>query len=89
MNATIAVWLFFRLVRWISWIVFLGWSFYYWKDPVPHLNNFLQLYHTTEAVWFGSALAAIFSGFLELMMRERAMLARPNFGQFIPPRTVS
>jgi hypothetical protein len=86
MNASIAVWLFFRAVRWIAWIVFLGWSLYYWKDPASHLDNFLQLHHSSEAVWFFSALAGIFGGFMELMMRERAGIARPNVGQFIPPK---
>jgi hypothetical protein len=86
MDFKIVIWLFFRAVRWVSWITFLGWSFYYWLDPAPHLTSFLQLHHSTEAVWFGSAIAAIFSGFLELMMRERAGLSRPNAGQLIPPR---
>jgi hypothetical protein len=29
---------------------------------------------------------AIFAGFLELMMRERAGFDRPMFGSLIPPR---
>jgi hypothetical protein len=28
---------------------------------------------------------AIFAGFFELMMREKAALRRPSFGQLVPP----
>jgi hypothetical protein len=86
MDMKIATWLFFRAVRWIAWIVFLGWSLYFWMDRAPHLSSFLQLHRSTEAVWFGSALVGIFAGFLELMMRERAHIPRPKFGQLIPQR---
>jgi hypothetical protein len=86
MNAAIAGWLFFRLVRWIAWLTLLGFSFYFVQDRAPHLNSFGHLLHSTEATMFGSGLAAVFAGFLELMMRERAGLVRPRFGQLIPPR---
>jgi hypothetical protein len=85
MTPAISIWLFFRAIRWIGWIAFFGWSFYFWLDRTPHLNSFLQLYHSTEAVWFFSALIALFAGFLELMMRERTGLPRPRFGELIPP----
>jgi hypothetical protein len=80
-----SAWLFFRAIRWMAWIVFFGWSLYFWIDRAPHLNSFLQLHRFTEVVWFGSAVAAIFSGYLEMMMRERAGLQRPHFGELIPP----
>jgi hypothetical protein len=31
-NAKIALWLFFRALRWASWIFFFGFSFYFWSD---------------------------------------------------------
>jgi hypothetical protein len=34
---------------------------------------------------FGPALIGVFAGFFELMMRKRAKLERPQFGQLIPP----
>ena len=84
MNA-IAAWLFFRLVRWLGWIVFFGWSAYFAWDRTPHLNQFNHLLPYCEEIWFGAALVALFAGFAELMMRERAGLSRPQLGQFIPP----
>jgi hypothetical protein len=85
MNPAIACWLFFRLVRWMAWATLLGFSFYFVQDRAPHLTSFGHLLHSTEMIMFGSGLVAVFAGFLELMMRERAGLVRPSFGQLIPP----
>ena len=85
MNIGIAVWLFFRGLRWAAWLFFFGFSFYFWLDRAPHLNSFGHLQHVTEAKIFVPGLVAIFAGFLELMMRERTGLLRPRLGQLIPP----
>ena len=85
MNPKIAVWLFFRLTRWIAWLVFLAFSFYFVSDRAPHLNSFGHLLPRTEAIMFGSGLVAVFAGLLELMMRERAGIVRPTLGTLIPP----
>lgn len=85
MNQAIAVWLVFRALRWLAWIVFFGFSTYYLYDPAPHHDSFGQLRHSAEALMFGVGTAAVFLGFLELMFRERAGLVRPSFGQLIPP----
>ena len=86
MNLAIAVWLFFRGLRWAAWVLFFGFSFYFWLDRAPWLTSFGHLQHFTEALMFFPALIATFAGFLELMMRERASIARPEFGQLIPPK---
>jgi hypothetical protein len=80
------MWLLLRLVRWLAWIAFFGFSIYFLLDRTPHIDSFGQLRHETEAMMFGPAMLAVFAGFLELMMRERAGIARPSFGQLIPPR---
>jgi hypothetical protein len=85
MNFAIATWLFFRLVRWLAWIFFLGFAFYFSLDRTPHLNSFGHLLPSTEMMMFGPALLAIFAGFAEMMTRERAGLARPAMWQLIPP----
>jgi hypothetical protein len=85
MNSWIAIWLFFRALRWLGWITLIGFSLYYLHDPSRHLNSFGQLYHSAEAVFFGCGLVGVFAGMLELMARERAGLARPSFGRLIPP----
>ena len=84
MDSKIAVWLFFRAIRWLAWIAFFGWSFYFWLDRAPHLNSFGHLLLRTEMMFFGLATLAVFSGFFETMMRDRAGLARTRFGELIP-----
>ena len=89
MNRAIATWLFFRLLQWAAWIFFFGFAFYFSLDRAPHLNSFGHLLNETEAKMFISAFVAIFAGLLQLMMREKAGLARPRFGQLIPPSAPS
>jgi hypothetical protein len=86
MTLALATWLTLRALRWIGWIGFLAYSIAFFFNPRSHFDNFGQLYHSTEAAMFGFTLLAIFAGFLELMMRERAGFARPTFGRLIPPR---
>ena len=86
MDAALVTWLAFRALRWLGWLGFLGYSAAFFLDPQSHFDNFRQLYHSTEAALFGFALLAIFAGFFELMMRERAGFDRPELGHLIPPR---
>jgi hypothetical protein len=86
MDAALATWLAFRVLRWLGWLGFLGYSISFFIDPRSHFDNFGQLHHTSEAALFGFALLAIFAGFFELMMRERAGFERPELGHLIPPR---
>jgi hypothetical protein len=85
MNRVLATWLLMRAVRWISLTVFFGWSLYFSWDRAPHFNNLGHLTATAEAILFIPPLIAGFAAFLELMMREKAGLQRPKFGQLIPP----
>lgn len=88
MDAAVMAWLAFRVLRWIGWLGFFGYSVAFLMDRSSHFDRFGQLYHSTEAALFGFALMAIFAGFFELMMRERAGVARPTLGQLIPPRSL-
>jgi hypothetical protein len=87
MNPEILAWLFFRILRWACWLGFLGFCVYFVSDRQPHLNSFGHLLPVTEAALFGFSLLAVFAGFFELMMRERAGIARPTLGRFMPPAT--
>jgi hypothetical protein len=46
-----------------------------------HLNQFGHLLRGTEFWMFSLPVAAVFVGFFELMMREKAGLPRPPFGR--------
>lgn len=84
MSSPHVLWLLLRLLRWVMWLGFFAYSAHFMLNPQSHLTPFGQLFHSTELVLFGSASAAVFLGFLELMMRERAGLERPAFGQLSP-----
>jgi hypothetical protein len=71
-------WRFLRALRWLAWIGFFVWSAYFAWDRVPHLNSFGQLKLHAEAWFFGLANLAVFAGFLEMMLRERAGIPRPG-----------
>jgi hypothetical protein len=85
----VALWLVFRALRWLAWIAFIVTCVHFKLYPSSHLDSFGHLRPWTEVLFFGLGNAAIFLGMLELMMRERTGLARPSFGQLIPPRTTA
>jgi hypothetical protein len=87
MNAAVSVWLFFRILRWAGWFAFLAVGGIYMSDPLAHLNSFGHLTPAMEFAMFGTGLAAMSFGLLEMMMRERAGLATPTIMQLIPPKS--
>ena len=81
----IGLWLFFRALRWLAWISFFGMAIYI-KTHVPAvLTSFGHLQLQFEVGLIATGNACIFLGFMELMMRERAGIPRPELGQLIPP----
>jgi hypothetical protein len=78
-------WVIFRILRWALWFAAIAYYCYFWADRENHLNQFGHLLTTTEAFMFGLPLGALFAGFLELMMRERAGLPRPTFSRVMNP----
>ena len=88
MDAALVTWLAFRALRWVCWLGLLVYSFLFLIDPRGHFDNFGQLLHATEAALFGFTIVAVFAGFFELMMREKAGFDRPTFGRLFPPRKV-
>jgi hypothetical protein len=60
-------------------------SFVVKLDPSSYLNKFGQLLLPTEAWMFGLPVLAVTLGFLELMMRERAGIERPDYFRLMPP----
>ena len=86
MNSAVATWLLFRATRWLAWIGFFLYSAHFMAYRSEHVTIFGQLEPTTEAGLFGFATAAVFAGFFELMMRERAGLDRPKPLRLMAPK---
>jgi hypothetical protein len=86
MDGKVAAWLLFRAARWLAWIGFFLYCAHFVAYRQEHLNSFGQLIPTTEAGMFGFATAAVFAGFFELMMRERAGLDRPKPLRLMAPK---
>ena len=72
MNAWVAARQFARIVKWLLWAGFLGYSLYFVSDRAPHLNQFGNLSGRTELILFGLPILAVVAGLLELMFREKA-----------------
>lgn len=81
MHATHLAWIFFRLSRWALWLATAAYYVEFFINRHNHLTQFGHLLTRTELWMFGLPLAAVFAGFFELMMRERARLPRPAFGR--------
>jgi membrane-bound acyltransferase YfiQ involved in biofilm formation len=79
MNGNVALWLFFRFLRWGLWIAFFVLSFYVRYNRSDVLTILNQLPKWIEFAMYGLACAAVFAGFMELMMREKTGLSRPPF----------
>ena len=78
-------WLVLRATRWLCYIGLLAYAFATTLDRPSYLNDFGLPLHSTEAWFFGLGVGAIFAGFLELMMREKAGVARPDFFRLMSP----
>ena len=70
------LWQLLRYTRWLLWLAFLGLSLEFYMHRQEHLDAFSRLRLTTEAWMFGLPLAAVFVGFLELIVREKAGIRR-------------
>jgi len=70
------VWHGLRGLRWLLWAAFVVFALAYWLDPTKYHNQFGNLLLWVEAVMFGLPVAAVFVGFIEMMMRERAGIIR-------------
>jgi hypothetical protein len=79
-------WITFRIFRWGLWLATIAYYFYFWIDRESHLDEFGHLTYATEAFMFGLPMAALFMGFFEMMMRERAGLPRPTFSRVMHPQ---
>ena len=84
MNAAALAWVFFRILRWLCYLGLIAFALYFISDRAPHINSFGHLTLRTEMLIFGLGVGAMFAGLLELMMRDRAGITRPNTFQLWP-----
>ena len=59
---------------------------HYQADRTSYLDHFGRPLYSTEAWLFGLPMVAIALGLFELMMREQAGIARPDYFHLMPPR---
>jgi len=71
-----------RGLRWLLWAAFLGYALLYWLNPSSYHDHFGHLLLSTELVMYGLPVAAVFVGFVEMMMREKAGIVR------VPPQAL-
>ena len=79
MDGATLLWLFFRVLRWALWIAFCGYTLYVHLYRATIFTALNQLPNHVALTIYGLAVGAVFAGFFELMMREKAGLARPDF----------
>jgi hypothetical protein len=70
------LWIFFRCTRWLLWLATIGYSIEFMMYRRHHMDEFGRLYLSTEFWLFVLPLAAVFVGFLELMIRGKAGITR-------------
>jgi hypothetical protein len=81
-----ALWVFFRLAKWLSWIGLLGLTAWIVTHRAEVVNQFGHPRPEFELPIFALIIAAGFAGMLELMAREKAGYVRPDPFQLLPPR---
>jgi hypothetical protein len=75
-----AAWHALRGLRWLLWAAFLGYALVYWLNPQSYHDQFGHLLLSAEMVMYALPVAAVFVGFVEMMMREKAGIIR------VPPQ---
>ena len=86
-KAAFAAWVTLRFTRWLSWMSFLARSLAITiaADRSSYLDPFGRHLYSTEAWLFGLPMLALTLGLFELMMREKAGIARPDYFHLMPP----
>jgi hypothetical protein len=61
-----------RVLKWLLWIAFAGYSWNFVLDGAPHLNQFGHLTFLTEMVMFGLPLVAVIAGLFQMCLWDVA-----------------
>jgi len=72
-------WMALRIARFVLWAAFLVYSLRVLSNSAGFVDHFSRPLRSTEAWLYGLPVLAVTLGFLDLMMRERARIPRPNY----------
>ena len=84
-RAAFVTWFALRITRWLGWIALVVYAVVISIDRPRYLNSFGHPLPGVEAWIFGLFSAPAVIGFLELMMREKAGIERPDYFKLMPP----
>ena len=86
-SGVFVAWLVLRITRWISWVSFFAYSIVITitADRSSYLDHFGRPLSSTEVWLFGLPMLAVALGLFEMMMREQAGIARPDYFHLMPP----
>jgi hypothetical protein len=85
-RAGFLAWASLRVARWVICVGYFTYAFLVLLDRPSYMDEFSRPLRSTEAWLFGLPLLFIAVGLLELMMRDRAGIARPAYFRFTPPK---
>jgi predicted membrane protein len=88
MNAASAMWVVLRITRWLLTFVFIAYALHMYAYRSNYIDQFGHLFLWAELMLFAIPGAAVAAGFLELMVREKAGIARPALGRWRPAPAV-
>ncbi|MBR1123443.1 hypothetical protein JQ628_18105 [Bradyrhizobium lablabi] len=85
-RAGFLAWMSLRVARWVICVAYFAYVVLVMLDRSSYMDEFSRPLRSTEAWLFGLPLLFIAIGLLELMVRDRAGIARPDYFRFTPPK---
>ena len=81
------LWMAIRGFRWLLVPIYAAYTIAFLADRPSYLTWNGQVSHTTEAVMYGVPVLFMFLGLMEIMVREKGGIPRPNNFSFRPSTT--
>ncbi|MFY9817759.1 MAG: hypothetical protein WAK36_13870 [Pseudolabrys sp.] len=81
------LWMAIRGFRWLLVPIYAAYIIAFLADRPSYLTWNGQVSHTTEAVMYGVPVLFMFLGLMEIMVREKGGIPRPNNFSFRPSTT--
>jgi hypothetical protein len=81
------LWMAIRIFRWLLVLIYAAYLIAFVADRSSYLTWNGHLFHTTEAAMFGIPILFMFFGLVEIIVREKGGIPRPNNFSFRPATT--